>query len=274
MAMGKLGELKGWFGGKKEKMGSRITMEGLLHQARESFEVFVNSGNLTEVERKISDKLMRYAYGIILLTEVNVGVLMGGGRIGTGIIITRLTTNRWSGPIAVGNMGFSFGPQLGASKVDHVIILPSPECLASFLGKGQLSIKGGTQLTIGNIGRDAQIGVGVSVEGKLAPVTSYSFGAKGLFGGVSIGSVVLAPRNECNTAFYGQTVDLRDITSGHLQPPQLNDDYQRIVELLNVHQTLNDVQSAQRANPFVLSSSGDHNEQDTGFEYQAFDATL
>jgi len=281
MAQEKLESLKGWFGRQKVNADHRVTMEGLLKQARQSMEVFVSSGNMIEVEKTISNKLMRYAYGIIFLTEVNVGILLGGGRVGTGVIITRLTTNRWSAPIAVGNVAFSFGPQLGASKVDHVIMLPSPEALQSFLGKGQISIKGHTQLTLGTVGRDAQIGVGVSMEGKLAPIISYSIGAKGLYGGLSIGSVVLAPRSECNSAFYGYPVDIKDITSGHIEAPLLNEDYKRIADLLNVHQSSrNSSLHVGNDNLFMGAPaemenyhSMDHG-QDPSSEYQQFDARL
>lgn len=208
-------------------------------------------------------------------------------------------------------MGLSFGPQLGASKVDHVIIIPSSEALQSFLGafaypntlplhslcaaithnfhvtilfgihsitgKGQISIKGDTQLTVGKIGRDAQIGVAVSNEGNVAPVTSYSFGAKGLYGGLSIGSMVLAPRNVCNREFYGFDINLKDITSGHIEAPLLNEDYKRIVELLNVHQILNEHQDPLNANPFMAPPADQHmryepmnRADDPGFQYQAF----
>jgi len=283
MAQERWDAVKEWATGQRGKFNHRVTMEGLLSQARQSFEVFVNSGNMIDVEKKISDKLMRYAYGIILLTEVNAGFLMGGGKVGTGIIVTRLTTNRWSAPIAVGHAGLSFGPQLGASKVDHVIILPSPESLESFLGKGQISIKGNTQLTVGNIGRDAQVGVAVSVEGKLAPVTSYSFGAKGLYGGLSIGSIVLAPRTACNKAFYGYDINLKDITSGQIEAPLLNEDYKRIVELLNVHQKLNEnhvINAVDDADPFMAAMDEQRERyshlkpgDESAFEYQLFDAT-
>ena len=62
MAQEKWNAVKDWFGVQKGKMTHRVTMEGLLSQARESFEVFVSSGNLTDVEKQISNKLMQYAF--------------------------------------------------------------------------------------------------------------------------------------------------------------------------------------------------------------------
>lgn len=77
----------------------------------------------------------RDAYGIVFLTEVKVGAL-AGGKMGTGIIITRIENkeDEWSAPIAIGTGGLSFGFQAGVSKVDHIIILPSPNHVKTFLG--------------------------------------------------------------------------------------------------------------------------------------------
>eukprot|EP00483_Globobulimina_turgida_P012461 UN12484 len=217
MAQEKLDKVKNWFGSTKKKFDHRITMEGILKQARESFEHFLDSG-IAPFEKKISDKLMRDAYGIVLLTEVKVGVL-AGGKIGTGIIIVRIADkeDEWSAPIAIGTRGFSFGLQAGASKVDHIIILPSPNHVKTFLGKGQLQIKGNVEAAVANYGRDANVGVGVSNTGDTAPILSYSFGVKGLYGGVSIDGGVLVARNQCNATFYGKNIELKQISSGEVE---------------------------------------------------------
>eukprot|EP01083_Nonionella_stella_P234258 824709_1 len=152
MAQEKFAKVKNWFDDAKKKLNQRITMEGILKQARESFEYFLESRSAFDVEKKISDKLMRDAYGIVLLTEVKVGVL-AGGKVGTGVIIARVEDkdNEWSAPIgiihlivticvnsdgliAIGTGGLSMGFQAGVSKVDHIIILPSLNHVKSFLG--------------------------------------------------------------------------------------------------------------------------------------------
>eukprot|EP01083_Nonionella_stella_P096899 272422_1 len=76
MAQEKFAKVKNWFDDAKKKFNQRITMEGILKQARESFEYFLESRSAFDVEKKISDKLMRDAYGIVLLTEVKVGGLV------------------------------------------------------------------------------------------------------------------------------------------------------------------------------------------------------
>eukprot|EP01083_Nonionella_stella_P234260 824714_1 len=234
MAQETFNKVKNWFDDAKKKLNQRITMEGILKQARESFEYFLESRSAFDVEKKISDKLMRDAYGIVLLTEVKVGVL-AGGKVGTGVIIARVEDkdNEWSAPIAIGTGGLSMGFQAGVSKVDHIIILPSLNHVKSFLGKRQFQIKGNAEAAVAKYGRDANVGVGLSDKGDAAPIISYSFGVKGLYAGVSVNGTVLAARNKCNAEFYGKAVELNQMTTGEIKAPLLNEDYQRIIELLN-----------------------------------------
>jgi len=281
MAHAKLLQAKHWIGSKIKKIDHRMTMEGILSQARQSFEYFLSGGGLLNFEKKMSRKLMRDAKGVVFLTEANVGAGLGGAMVGTGIIIVRSDTDpsRWSPPIAVGTGGFSFGPQFGLSKIDHVIILPKAEHVKAFLGKGQLSMKGSVEAVIANIGRDANVGVGVSDRGDTAPIMSYSFGVKGLYGGVTVGGSVLVPRNDCNAAFYGHSVNLHQIANGQVEAPLLNDDYKKIIKLLGVHQAMmtsaeHSAQWSDEGNQGIYKEylpMGDGTEDQ--FQYRAFDST-
>merc|ERR1712013_982810 len=226
-------------------------------------------------------KLMRDAQGVVFLTEANVGAGLGGAMIGTGIIIVRTEnhTNEWSPPIAVGTGGLCIGPQFGLSKIDHVIILPKTEHVKAFLGKGQLSMKGNVEAVIANVGRGANLGVGVSDRWNTAPIMSYSFNVKGLFGGVSVGGSVLVPRNDCNADFCGHSVDLKKIANGEVEAPLLNDDYKKIIELLGVHQAMMTSTMEQQSNPWSEGNyvNKEYIAMDEGtddqFDYRAFDST-
>merc|ERR1719410_1025732 len=124
-------------------------MDGILAQAEKSFEYFLNSDAIP-LENKIRSKLIRNAYGIVLLTECKAGLTVGA-KMGTGIIIVRLDNDsgsEWSAPIAVGTGGFSFGLQGGISKVDHIVFLPSPNHVRTFLGKGQLRLSGNAEAAL------------------------------------------------------------------------------------------------------------------------------
>merc|ERR1719334_2050939 len=194
---------------------------------------------MVQIEKNIADKLWRDAYGIVFLSEIKAGLGIGG-KAGTGIIIARVESENeeekdsWGPPAAVGTGGFTAGFQVGASKVDHIIILPSPNHIKAFLGKGQFKLGAGAEAVVSNIGRDANVGVGVNTKGSAAPIMSYSFGVKGIYAGITLDGTVLVPRNDCNTLFYGENVTLEEIINGKVDTPT-NGDYQTIVKLLEVN---------------------------------------
>merc|ERR1712048_1000657 len=204
---------------------------------------------------KIRSKLIRDAYGIVLLTECKAGLTVGA-KMGTGIIIVRLDNDsgsEWSAPIAVGTGGFSFGLQGGISKVDHIVFLPSPNHVRTFLGKGQFSVKGNAEAAVVSVGRDANVGVAVNDKMDAAPIMSYSFGVKGLYAGITLDVGGLFPRHECNANYYGYKVDLEQIANGQVNmKDKQSKDYERILFSLNnsighqlgVHNVDNDVNAA------------------------------
>merc|ERR1712183_1031939 len=62
---------------------------------------------------------------------------------------------------------------------------------------------------------------------------TYSFGNKGIYGGVSMDGEVLAVRKGCNEEFYGKSVTVKDILTGSEPMPKENEDYDRLCSLLN-----------------------------------------
>jgi len=247
---------RGWFGKQRESFSERTTMEGLIKQARESFEYFLSDGNMIDIEKTIADKLWRDAYGIVFLSEVKVGALLGG-KAGTGIILARIENENeekveWGPPIAIGTGGVTAGIQLGVSKVDHIIILPSPNHIKAFLGKGQLKLGGSAEAVVANMGRDANVGVGVNNKGSAAPIMSYSFGVKGLYAGMTIDGTVLVPRKECNAAFYGKSVSLEDMIAGKVDAPS-NSDYDDIIKLIEVNSRISGAEKGHKMNDSDLT---------------------
>merc|ERR1712154_233117 len=129
-----------------------------------------------------------------------------------------------------------FGLHAGVSKVDHIIFLPSPNHVKTFLGKGQLSLKGTAEAAMIKVGRDANVGVAMSNKGDAAPIMSYSFGVKGLYAGITLDLNCLVPRNECNAKYYnyGMKCDLEFFANGDISmKDKENADYDRIIYLLN-----------------------------------------
>eukprot|EP01083_Nonionella_stella_P110500 323362_1 len=220
----------------KKKAQKRLTMEGLLSQARISLEDYLDPKIIASEER-MSQHILRSAIGIAFITEAKGGFIVGI-KGGSGIIMVKeQSKSQWSAPCAVGTGGLSVGFLAGAAKVDHIIILSSQDQINIFLSNGQLQLKGNANATAAKWGRNAEAGIGVGVSNKqsVAPFYTYSFGNKGLYGGVSFDGEVLAVRKDCNAAFYYQKVDVKDILLGatNVKRPEKNKDYNALVTMLN-----------------------------------------
>ena len=123
------------------------------------------------------------------------------------------------------------------------IVLTTPEQVDVFLSRGQLQLKGSANATAGTTGRHASAGVNVSNskhcsdtdKRKLAisGFYTYSFGAKGIFGGVSLNGDVLTVRGGCNEEFYGSKVAVKNLLTGKVPMPQQNADYDALTSMLN-----------------------------------------
>jgi len=208
-------------------------MEGLLKQARISLEDYFSPKFVKEEER-FSRDLFRNAQGIGLISEGK-GGLMFAGKAGTGIVLCRIEDKlgEWSGPLAIGTGGLSWGLQGGIAKCDHIILLQTPHHVHTFMAKGSVQVSGNVQFAVGKVGRDAGMGVGAS-DKAVAPILSYSFKSEGLYGGLSLEGALLTSRNDCNDDFYGSKhVSIEDIITGKIKPLTENEDYNKIITLLN-----------------------------------------
>ena len=187
-------------------MSSRETMQANVDQAAaiiERFEAIPESG--------IPPAVMRAAKGLAILNVTRAGFI-GSVRGGTGVVVAR-TNNGWSGPSAIGTGGLGVGFQAGADVSEFVIVLNTPEAVNAFAKGGNFTLGGSLGVAAGPMGRTAEAGVAVG-----AAMYSYSR-SQGLFAGVSIEGTVIGTRNQINSAYYGQSVDPREILSGRIPPP-------------------------------------------------------
>ena len=239
----------------KDKFDERMTMQGLLTQARISLEQYLDP-KVIPAEERMSRSILRNAKGIALITEAKGGFIVGV-KGGSGVIMVKKQSkskfglgkkkakdvSAWSSPCAVGTGGLSVGFLAGATKVDHIIILSTQDQIDMFLSNGQLQLKGNANATAAKWGRNADAGIGVGSnkqtgpgnekKNAVAPFYTYSFGVKGLYGGVSLDGEVLAVRKDCNEVFYDKTVHVKDILCGAVKMPKKNKDYITICKLLN-----------------------------------------
>jgi lipid-binding SYLF domain-containing protein len=185
---------------------SRETMEADVDQAVaiiERFEAIPESG--------IPPAVIRAARGLAIIT-VTKAAFIGGVRGGTGVVVAR-TENGWSGPSAIGTGGLGVGLQAGVEVAELVIVLNTAEAVNAFAKGGNVTLGGALSVAAGPVGRTAEAGVAVG-----AAVYTYSR-SQGLFAGISVEGTVIATRDRVNAAYYGESVEPRDILSGRVRPP-------------------------------------------------------
>ena len=147
-----------------------------------------------------------------------IGGFVFAPRLGTGLVISRLSDGRWSAPTAIGTFGISWGALFGVELTDYVIILNTDEAIKAFSGQGQVSIGVGIDVAVGPIGRSGTASVNLSDIG-VAPAMSYSQ-SRGVFAGVSLDGSVIYSRSDVNHRFYGRKVSPDEILSGDVPPPR------------------------------------------------------
>ena len=172
-------------------------------------------------ERGIPPAVMRAARGLAILTVTKAAFIVSG-RGGTGVVVAR-TQNGWSGPSAIGTGGLGIGFQAGAEVSEFVIVLNTPAAVDAFARGGNVTLGGNLTIAAGPIGRSAEGGVALQ-----AAMYSYSI-SQGLFAGISLEGTGIGTRDSINAAYYGKTVEARDILAGKVQPPA---DAQRLRSVL------------------------------------------
>ena len=157
------------------------------------------------LENKLEDssvplKLIRDACGLAILTVMKVGFVWTG-RGGTGLVVARRGDGSWSPPSAIMMAGTGFGAQIGGEVTDIVVVLTSAAAVTAFCSKGQVSLGGGSGVSVEPLGRSVEGAVRAGDKGVSACV-SYSH-SKGFFAGVSIEGSIISQRPDINKKFYG-----------------------------------------------------------------------
>ncbi|RLN32105.1 hypothetical protein BBJ28_00008610 [Nothophytophthora sp. Chile5] len=166
-------------------------------------------------DRSIPISMLENAYGLAIMTIVKAGFLLVG-KVGTGIIVSRLPDGSWSAPSAIGTVGLGGGFEIGGEIVEVMIILGSPAAVQVFHAP-QVNLGAGLDIAVGPYGRSAAAAAALSSSG-LNGNYSYSI-SKGLYAGISLQGSVIAARNELNRKFYGQDLEPSALLSGSMGQP-------------------------------------------------------
>jgi len=161
-----------------------------------------------------------------VITVLKAGFL-GSGRLGSGIIVARLSDGSWSAPSALATAGGGFGGQIGFELTDFVFILNDYSAVRTFSQAASVTLGGNVSIAAGPVGRNAEASGAASLKG-VAGVFSYSK-TKGLFAGVSLEGSVLIERRDANEKMYGGRITARQLLEGGVRPPPAADPLMRVL---------------------------------------------
>ena len=153
-------------------------------------------------DRAIPNELLSRAEAVMVFPGVLRAAFGIGGRGGKGLITRRMANGGWSAPAFFTLGGGSFGPQIGASSTDLVLLIMNQDGLRGVLGD-RLTLGADAAVAAGPVGRTAAAQTNVTLD---AGILSYSR-TRGLFAGLSLNGAVVAPDNDLNRAVYGRTAN-------------------------------------------------------------------
>jgi lipid-binding SYLF domain-containing protein len=162
--------------------------------AQEASDTFTEIMNVPDkgIPRDLLDK----AEAIGVFEVVKAGFIVGG-RSGHGAI-SRRVKGGWGAPAFYNLNGGSFGLQIGAAKLELILLFMNTGAIESLM-KDKFEMGGEGSVAAGPVGRSAAASTDAQLK---AQILSYSR-SKGLFAGLELKGVVISPDNNDNEPVYG-----------------------------------------------------------------------
>jgi SH3 domain-containing YSC84-like protein 1 len=173
-------------------------------KVREAAAQSVKAGKVFDAIMKTPDKsipkeLLAHAKAIAVFPEVIKAAFFVGGEGGRGVV-SRRTRSGWSDPVFFRAGGGSFGPQVGASATDIVLLFMNDEAVGGLM-KDKFELGAEAAVAGGPVGREASAGTDALMEAQILPYSR----SRGLFAGVNLKGVVIRPEDDLNLAVYDKS---------------------------------------------------------------------
>lgn len=147
-------------------------------------------------DRSIPRSLLADAKAIVVFPGALKAAFIFGGQGGQGVVIVR-DGRGWTAPAFLNMGGGSFGAQIGGQKTDYVLLVMNDKGLKNLL-KDKFEIGAEGSVAAGPVGRTAAASTNITLD---AEILSYSR-SKGLFAGIALKGVFIAPDVDMNNAIY------------------------------------------------------------------------
>lgn len=148
-------------------------------------------------EKGIPPYLLKDARAIAIFPGVIKGAFMVGGRHGTGVLLVREESGRWSDPIFLSITSGSIGWQVGGTSTDLILVFKELKDVDKLM-KGKFTLGADAAVAAGPVGRSAEAATDVMLK---SGILSYSR-SRGLFAGASLEGAALLVDDDANAAYY------------------------------------------------------------------------
>lgn len=181
------------------------------HRLRASQEVFHEI--MAAPDKGIPKDLLAHAQCVIIIPGLKKGAFLVGGDYGRGFALCR-HAGGWGGPAAIRFGGGSFGPQIGVTSTDIVMLVMGRKGM-DMLAKDKFTVGADASAAAGPVGRTAAADTDASLH---AEILSYSR-TRGAFAGVALDGTVVSKDGGEDRKLYGHEVENRAIINGEVPVP-------------------------------------------------------
>lgn len=165
-------------------------------------------------DKTIPQDLLDKSECVVVVPGAKKVAFIGGVKYARGFFSCRKPGAGWSAPAAVRMAGGSFGPQIGISESD-VIMLVMNQRGADRLMASQFTLGGDASAAAGPVGRTTTAETDASMT---AQILTWSR-SRGLFAGLSLSGATLRQDLDSNEALYGKPLTNKEIIRGNVAPP-------------------------------------------------------
>lgn len=165
-------------------------------------------------DKGIPSDVLEKAKCIAIVPGLVSGGFVVGAKHGRGVATCR-TSAGWSAPAFFDVTGGSYGLQIGAEKVDLVMLVMNDKGMQHLLSS-KFQLGGEAGVAAGPVGRQGTADTDVTMNAELL---TYSR-AKGVFAGVDLSGAAVKPDDDSTKAFYGKEVSFRETLTGQVPAPK------------------------------------------------------
>ncbi len=166
-------------------------------------------------DKGVPQDLMNRAECVVLVPGLKKAGFVLGAKYGRGFVMCRRANGTgWTAPAAIRIEGGSFGPQIGVSEQDVLLLVMNLTGMKRLLGD-KFTLGAEATVAAGPVGRDASAQTDVVMR---AEMLSYSR-SRGLFAGISLQGATLRPDADANDEMYGHNISNKEILTTDMKAP-------------------------------------------------------